>query len=429
MSEKPAEEVPREAKAGDAVKVSFKSTGFSLKKQVKNPLIKRQPQVHGKSLFNDEETESSTKQAQLVTGFDQSSGAILHASEVKVEEKKEYVIPAVPNKDWRNEVLNQHAPIKTIKESNENGDDNATLTFGLNVPTRDESTENLLLSKPIYSKAESDDEEMIEPISEQEAYNRDLAARPDAPDLDAYSRMPVEEFGAALLRGMGWKGDPKDTSNEEDIDQVIRRPALLGLGAKEVKDDPSIDKKLGAWGLESARTGGNNKKQERSYVPLVKVSKSTGKVIEEPSEKEKPRDSSSRKEDEDSQSSRGEKYSDKSERRSDSYSDRRSDRYSERSERTLDRPDRSRNSDRRSDRYSDRSDRPSDRHSDRYSDKYRSSDSRHRSSGSSRHRDSERYRESSSRKEHSSSSSRKRYYDESTHASERDRQKHSRPSY
>lgn len=447
------------AKTADSGKISFKSAGFSLKKQVKNPIVKQQPQHTSKGLFHDEDTTVSTKQVQLVSGFDQQSGAILHASEVKAEPKKEFVIPAVPNKDWRNEVLNKQVPINQVKgESKElidTGSGNDTLTFGLNVTVRkdlnnttatnEETESKAQVSRPIYMNNEEEDELMIEPISEQEAYNRDIAARPDAPDLDAYSRMPVEEFGAALLRGMGWNGDIEDSesSKEKDADAVIRRPALLGLGAKEVKDDTSTDKKLGSWGIESARTGSKNKKQERSYVPLVKVSKLTGKVIEEASEKAQSRDSVSRvREVSDSQDSsrrssprnnETEKYTERRLHRSERHSEGRSDRYSERSDRYSSRHTdikSDRNSDRHFDRRSDRSDRHSDKSDrDRYSESYykhrSSKETRDRSSGSSRYLDSDRYKESSTKKDYSTSrSSRKRHYDDS--ALDREKQKHSR---
>ena len=63
-----------------------------------------------------------------------------------------------------------------------------------------------------------------------EKYRHDVALRPDALDVhsDVYESVPVEAFGAALLRGMGWKGDM-------DVDDVGEAPQprhkLLGLGA------------------------------------------------------------------------------------------------------------------------------------------------------------------------------------------------------
>jgi len=77
-----------------------------------------------------------------------------------------------------------------------------------------------------------------QPLSEEEAYRRSVAAAPDPSTLEDYERVPVEEFGAALLRGMGWNGEEKGK-----VRDVKRRQNLLGLGARELKDA----EELGAW--------------------------------------------------------------------------------------------------------------------------------------------------------------------------------------
>ncbi|KAJ1863862.1 hypothetical protein LPJ78_003791 [Coemansia sp. RSA 989] len=56
----------------------------------------------------------------------------------------------------------------------------------------------------------------------------------DDVDDDAYDRVPIEEFGAAMLRGMGWKGDDGGKSSVEDSKP---RPSLLGLGATPLRKD------------------------------------------------------------------------------------------------------------------------------------------------------------------------------------------------
>ena len=42
-----------------------------------------------------------------------------------------------------------------------------------------------------------------------EAFQKNLEELPDEATLEDYEKVPVEEFGAALLRGMGWNGDAK----------------------------------------------------------------------------------------------------------------------------------------------------------------------------------------------------------------------------
>ncbi|KAK9473107.1 DExH-box splicing factor binding site-domain-containing protein [Dipodascopsis tothii] len=69
----------------------------------------------------------------------------------------------------------------------------------------------------------------VRPLSEDDAYRRDVEARPDVPSLDQYEAVPVEEFGLALLRGMGYKDDEDPAAAPAERS---RRPAFLGLGAK-----------------------------------------------------------------------------------------------------------------------------------------------------------------------------------------------------
>ncbi|TPX08994.1 uncharacterized protein E0L32_009573 [Thyridium curvatum] len=75
--------------------------------------------------------------------------------------------------------------------------------------------------------------------TEDSVFRRDFRDAPDESTLDDYEAMPVEEFGAALLRGMGWDGKPRGPKPKE----VKRRANQLGLGAKELKGNED----LGAW--------------------------------------------------------------------------------------------------------------------------------------------------------------------------------------
>jgi len=81
-----------------------------------------------------------------------------------------------------------------------------------------------------------------QPKTEAEAFQEDVITRPDSCTLDDYHRVPVEQFGLALLRGMGWKpgtGASRSGKGPTEALTPSSRPALLGLGAKarEVIDD------------------------------------------------------------------------------------------------------------------------------------------------------------------------------------------------
>ncbi|KAH9159762.1 DExH-box splicing factor binding site-domain-containing protein [Lactarius sanguifluus] len=87
---------------------------------------------------------------------------------------------------------------------------------------------------------------------------------PNEASLADYERVPVAQFGAALLRGMGWKpGEPASRNKKRGLVEPWlppSRPALLGIGAKEREalDDDSGGKR-------------GPSRPERKYVPLLRT--------------------------------------------------------------------------------------------------------------------------------------------------------------
>lgn len=72
---------------------------------------------------------------------------------------------------------------------------------------------------------------------ERDRFNADVSSRPDEPHLDHYERVPIEEFGKALLRGMGWKPGAVIGLNGKGLANPIihqPRPQRLGLGASPI---------------------------------------------------------------------------------------------------------------------------------------------------------------------------------------------------
>jgi hypothetical protein len=177
--------------------------------------------------------------------------------------------------------------------------------------------------------------------TEDDAFKQDVDELPDEATLEDYERIPVSQFGVAMLRGMGWKpGEPASRDKKRGIVEPwlpASRPALLGIGAKEreVFDDGS----------------GKNKpsRPERKYVPLIR--------------KESDRSSSPRSQPASRSESRRTSRSPPRRERNDDERDRRRDRERER--------ERDRNWDRDRDGRSDR-DRESERDRDRQRDRERS---------------------------------------------------------
>jgi hypothetical protein len=99
--------------------------------------------------------------------------------------------------------------------------------------------------------------------TEDDAFREDVEDLPNEATLQDYERMPVSQFGAALLRGMGWKpGEPASRNKNRGIVEPwlpAARPALLGIGAKEreIFDDGS------------GRSRSTLSRPDRKYTPLL----------------------------------------------------------------------------------------------------------------------------------------------------------------
>ncbi|PGH07697.1 hypothetical protein GX51_01706 [Blastomyces parvus] len=127
-----------------------------------------------------------------------------------------------------------------------------------------------------------------ERFDETKSFRADVASRPGPASLAAYSAIPVEEFGAALLRGMGWKdGEPigRGKYGNSDVKSTKvriseRRPGYLGIGAKELpgnKSGSGSEVELGAWGKSAMRKA--KKPGEGLYTPVLMRNKKTGEMV------------------------------------------------------------------------------------------------------------------------------------------------------
>lgn len=81
---------------------------------------------------------------------------------------------------------------------------------------------------------------------------------------DQYARVPVEQFGAAMLRGMGWKPLPKDKTKKVLLEKRQRGP-LLGIGAVGVEQD--VISEL------------NGPRGAKLTIPTLRRNRATGEII------------------------------------------------------------------------------------------------------------------------------------------------------
>ncbi|EJD02447.1 uncharacterized protein FOMMEDRAFT_147414 [Fomitiporia mediterranea MF3/22] len=275
-----------------------------------SPKPSRPPSRRANVDSSDEEDEAVDE---MITGFDQFGAERLNG---KKKDEGPLVIPALANRDWREAARKRKAvemfvpaagaaktgadgsvgglgttdtinsePLvsglvrmekKTKMDVDSEGniltqEVTTTETVEVREETEDEKAMRALIAKAsgeqdpdaelLISAISSGDNDLTRPADETDAYRRDVVTRPDQASLEDYERVPVEQFGAALLRGMGWKpGQAASRTRTGPSEPYLpaARPALLGLGAKErnIVDDGSDSKKP--------------TRPEKRYVPLVK---------------------------------------------------------------------------------------------------------------------------------------------------------------
>ena len=123
---------------------------------------------------------------------------------------------------------------------------------------------------------------MLSPRDEEQDFREDIATRPDSSTLEEYAAMPVEEFGMAMLRGMGQKrranGEIIDLNpkTDETTRKQRKQEGFLGIGARAAPGTNGVE--LGAWGKADMR---KNTKGEGFFTPLMRENKATGERISE----------------------------------------------------------------------------------------------------------------------------------------------------
>ncbi|KAI0370496.1 hypothetical protein BV20DRAFT_943991 [Pilatotrama ljubarskyi] len=383
----------------------------------------------------DSSDEDSAPEDELVTGFDEF-GVQRSRSSGRVHEKPKpqgpLVIPPLKNKDWRELARKRkqlYVPPSAAAQTGADGSvgglgtrdtiNSGPQAAGLQMKKRVKLEEGEDVPMPeadapppqdqesVKKEEDTDDQKALRAIlasaatggdagidgpqidiipvgapSEDDVYKQDVVELPDEASLEDYERVPVSQFGAALLRGMGWKeGTAASKKGKGLVEPWLpqARPALLGIGAKEKEmfDDGSKKK-------------GGKARPERRYVPVIKKERREGTEGESGSRSGSGREGSSRPRSPVSSSRNGSRRPSKSpepDRRRDRdgwRDDRDRDRYRE-SDRDKDRDryrDRERDRDRRRDDDSSRRDRDRDydrdRRRDRSADKHDSSRRRDR---------------------------------------------------
>ena len=274
-----------------------------------------------------EDDDQHHGKAQTVSHFDRSAGGAIDERRV-VEKKGPMVIESRKNRDWKEaSQRNKRMRYAQVADGEREGRDvevdvkaveGGKPGYGLNVSKRgDEEGGNVVMNgdgngeldkmeqngeggehtngKTVEETPQlprtADEEAMdallgnakrstlvLPAMSEEQAFERDVKDAPGMASLADYDRVPVEEFGAAMLRGMGWKdgeGIGANRGRKAEVTKMpVRRPALLGIGAKE---EAAVAQELGTWGKAAKGKNGEIK----VYNPVLLRDKRTGEMFTE----------------------------------------------------------------------------------------------------------------------------------------------------
>lgn len=463
--------------------------------------LPRRPHQLGQDDDSDEDEQAPVYEE--VSGFDTHTGGAIAADGQAVTEEGPLVIPVASKNNWRDRAGTNvkkgkknllPKEVQAMQEAERNGQvaggnvevEGPSMAYGLSFAQKGEEPKGQIDDQPMTdakpeaeateekkpltedqialqaliresngeverrsdlvidsSRREVEDDEEAPRYDETSSFRTDVASRPESATLDQYNAIPVEEFGAALLRGMGWKDGQSigrgsyGSSEKEPKKPAVpaRRPGFLGIGAKDSSGGKGAEAELGAWGKSAMRKASRKQGEEGSggsntegvYLPVMMRNKATGEHITEEELAEMKKKAAAQpdkndwreRRDRNLEKSGRDRDRDREYRRRD-YDDDRSDRRNGSSRR-----DRSRSSGRHSSRRSrydddddrrrdDRRDRDKDRRRDRDDDKDyrrdrdRDRDRRHRddrysssrpSSHSSRHDRSDRDRDYRSRRD------------------------------
>lgn len=149
------------------------------------------------------------------------------------------------------------------QETNDDSNEEEPLKYGLTIakrPKPEEGNEDDAKNEDTARAPKNADEEAIDALmgkstgqprlhsrNEDEAYRDAASGAPEVDDLATYDAIPVEGFGASLLKGQGWDGKMRGPKAKE----ITRRPNGMGLGAKKMK----AEEDLGAWDSKGKGSG------------------------------------------------------------------------------------------------------------------------------------------------------------------------------
>jgi len=223
-----------------------------------------------KNTVMGQESEKLDEPVDYVTGISQSGLTSLHPE----QEKGPLVIP-LPPQTPTTKINTKYLGLAKKKEKNGiDGEKEEAITNSVD-PLDQEAIRGIIkTAKEENTNIQNDtwelplliryrNPELDEIPDEDDRFKADVQCRPDESTQAEYENVPVEEFGTALLRGMGWApGGPIGLTNPKVVEPIefLTRPGYrTGLGATAKPPDIKTKKYI--------KPGESRTPKEREVLP------------------------------------------------------------------------------------------------------------------------------------------------------------------
>ncbi|KAF2499217.1 hypothetical protein BU16DRAFT_535599 [Lophium mytilinum] len=278
------------------------SLSLGAKKQTAAPATVKRPAA---ALQGFEDEAIVAPSVQVVSAFDAAAGGAIDTSAPVVTTGPVVIAPQA-NRDWRAESrkkqrgrlpdgAGQGQRSADVKEVDTGA---SKIAFGLTVvkadqrePAAEQAADTIKAEQPMLDAPEPErptedqlalqallgqrpESDLVISMDEGTAFKNDFSNAPPAPSLEDYAKVAIEDFGAAYLRGFGWKGDDSVQQKTKPEKRPVRRSALLGIGAKE---EAAAGIELGEWGKGAK----GKRKVDQPYNPVLLRDKVTGETLTE----------------------------------------------------------------------------------------------------------------------------------------------------
>ena len=241
------------------------STGLRLN-LAKPPAKQKHLQVMDDSDESDEEGKITA-----IDGFDSESGGGLTGNiAISVKNTKPLVITPVNlrkglvdrSKESLQKKIDEEKSCKLQYGITEFRDDAEPDSKRTSTPTPQPMSEDDRIRQSLISGRLYNEKKLVIPMDDK--FRQSIEDAPDEDSDQEYEKVPVEQFGAAMLRGMGG-GVSTDEPKTSSILSHRQRGQLLGIGSKPLESDLMEDIM--------------GKRGSKLDVPLVKRDKTTGELV------------------------------------------------------------------------------------------------------------------------------------------------------